>query len=451
MFTNAPGLTQRIERLISETPIVDPHTHIRCDQPSAPDLAALLSYHWVQTELRAVGMPPQDFDPALPPEECVRRSVPYLRRMRNTAMAWCLYRILRDLYDFTEPEINASNYRDLLDKVATTARDPRWPSTILRDRCNVRALVTSLGNKSDDPSRNPDDVYFMLDAHYLFCPGVATDLTPFFVDRTRKAEYHDALCQLFGEPPTSADHLRRLLHDWLDRTVTGRVRFSNTFIPIEQRFLAPEITHVDTILARAARGSPLIDPDIEALVRFVTWETLAWHHENRKAFQIAAGAEYFICDGKSIPRFQESWTSEMARAFHHFGNVRFDLMMASDVLSHEVAVLARQFPNVYLSGYWWHNFFPATIEKIITLRLQIAPMIKIGGFLCDAYYTEWTYGKLQVVKKGMAAALARMVESGFYEEDELPGLLRQILHDSPRDLYDLGPLESRGEATGESD
>ena len=39
-------------------------------------------------------------------------------------------------------------------------------------------------------------------------------------------------------------------------------------------------------------------------------------------------------------------------------------------------------------------------------------MTKFGGFLCDAYYAEWTYGKLQVVKKAIAAALARLVETG---------------------------------------
>ena len=105
----------------------------------------------------------------------------------------------------------------------------------------------------------------------------------------------------------------------------------------------------------------------------------------------------------------------------------------------EVAVLARQFPNVYASGYWWHNFFPSTIEKIFGLRVQMAPMTKIGGFLCDAYYAEWTYGKLQVVKKAISAALAHLVESGYYDEDELPALLMQVLHDTPRDLYDLAP------------
>jgi glucuronate isomerase len=192
-------------------------------------------------------------------------------------------------------------------------------------------------------------------------------------------------------------------------------------------------------LRRAAAGGELAPEEVEHLVRAVTWVVLSWHHEHRKAFQIAVGAEYFICGGKSIPRFQQSWTSEMARAFHEFPGARFDLMMASDVLSHEVAVLIRQFPNVYASGYWWHNFFPATIEKIVGLRLQVAPMTKFSAFLCDAYYAEWTYGKLQVVRKAMAAAIARLVEAGYYEEEEIPPILAQVLHDTPRDLYDLGP------------
>lgn len=442
MFTSTPSLPQRIERMIAATPIVDPHTHLRRDQPSAPDLASLMSYHWVRTELRAVGMPDGDLDPSLPAEERVRRALPYLRRMRNTAMAWCFYRILRDLYDLDEPDLTESNYQAICAKVARSGRDPAWAPALLHDRCNIRTVVTSLGNRGAEPAAGSPEFLYMLDAHYLFCPGVATDLTPFFAGRTTKGEYYEAIAALLGERPDSTERLRRLLLDWLDRTVSGPVRFSNTFLPIERRFGPPDESAAASALARASSGKPIGDDDIEAMVRLVTWAVLGWHHERRKAFQIAVGAEYFICDGKSIPRFQPSWTSEMARTFHHFSGARFDLMMASDVLSHEVAVLARQFPNVYASGYWWHNFFPATIEKIIGLRMQVAPMTKFSGFLCDAYYAEWTYGKLQVVRKAMAAALAHLVESGYYEEDELPTILHQVLHDTPRDLYDLGPTQS---------
>ncbi|CAN5908857.1 hypothetical protein BH23PLA1_BH23PLA1_22090 [soil metagenome] len=437
MFTSSPSLIQTIERMIDATPIVDPHTHIRCDQPAAPDLAALMSYHWVQTELIAVGMPREDFESSLPPEERVRRSIPYLRRMRNTAMAWSFYRILADLYEFSDLDLNESNYLDLCDKVAASGRDPGWAWRVLREKCNIRTIVTSLGNRGADPSNDPEGVYFMLDAHYLFCPGVATDLEPFFNGRTSKREYYEALCVALGDRPTTEYQLGRLLSDWLDQTVSGRVRFSNTFLPIEYRPQLVDELRVRGVLSKAAQGVPLNDAQVDVLAGFVSSEVLLWHHENRKAFQIAVGAEYFICEGKSIPRYQETWTSEMARMFHHFGGARFDLMVASDLLTHETTVLARQFPNVYASGYWWHNFFPSTIEKIVSLRLQVAPMTKFSGFLCDAYYAEWTYGKLQVVKKAMATALARLVEAGFAREEDLPAILQQILHDTPQDLYDL--------------
>jgi len=108
-------------------------------------------------------------------------------------------------------------------------------------------------------------------------------------------------------------------------------RRSDPFLPIEQRFVAPDESDTRLALTRAAGGREISEKDIDALVRSVSWEVLGWHHDHQKAFQIAVGAEYFICDGKSIPRFQETWTGEMARAFHHFGGARFDLMMASEV------------------------------------------------------------------------------------------------------------------------
>jgi len=439
MLTSEPSLRQRVERVIAETPIVDPHTHIRCDRPAAPDLAALLDYHWVRTELRSVGMPAADSDPALPPDERVRRAIPYLRRMRNTTTAWTLYRVFRDLYDFHDPDLDDQNYRGLLDKVAECGRDPAWPAHVLRDRANVRTAVTSLGNRGADPSAGPPGMLFMLDAHYLFCPGVATDLDPFFTGRTDKAGYYDALAAVVGDSPAAPDRLAAGLRDWLDRTVTGPVRFSNTFLPTGQRFTVPDPGAARAALERAAAGNPLTDREIDALVCLVTWEVLGWHHDRRKTLQIAVGAEYFICDGKSVPRYDPTWTGEMARAFHHFGGARFDLMVASANHSQETAVLARQFPNVSVSGYWWHNFVPAAIEAIATQRVQTTPMTKFTGFLCDAYYVEWTYGKLQVVKKALVAAFAKLIADGFFDEEEVPPVLRQILHDTPRDLYDLAP------------
>ena len=111
--------------------------------------------------------------------------------------------------------------------------------------------------------------------------------------------------------------------------------------------------------------------------------------------------------------------------------------MASAPLSQEMAVLARQFPNVSLAGYWWHNFFPDLITREASLRLQVTPMVKITAFLCDAYYVEWTYGKLQVIRRCLAKAMAGLVADGFLREDALPEILAQILNRTPRAIYGL--------------
>src|SRR3954452_7382778 len=203
MFTSEPSLAQRIERMIADTPIIDPHTHIRCDEPNAPDLASLMSYHWVQTELRAVGMPAADLDPALPADERVRRSIPYLRRMRNTALGWCLFRIFRDLYDFGDSQLTESNYRDLFDKVTASGQDADWARSVLQDRSNIRTVVTSASKRSADPLKNPVDFYYRLESDVLFCPGASTHLDP--SRQTTGGEYLDILTTVLGESPTTTE------------------------------------------------------------------------------------------------------------------------------------------------------------------------------------------------------------------------------------------------------
>ena len=96
MFTSSPSLAQRIERMIGETAIVDPHTHLHQDHPAAPDLASLMSYHWVQTELKSVGMPAADLDASLPPEERVKLGFPLLNVAASKPEVWS-WRLAREV------------------------------------------------------------------------------------------------------------------------------------------------------------------------------------------------------------------------------------------------------------------------------------------------------------------------------------------------------------------
>ena len=151
------------------------------------------------------------------------------------------------------------------------------------------------------------------------------------------------------------------------------------------------------------------------------------------------GAEYFICDGKSIPRFQETWTTEMARAFHHFGNARFDLMMASDVLTHEVGRAGPAVPQRLRLGLLVAQLLPGDDREDRRPARADGPDDQVRRVPLRRLLRRVDLRQAPGREEGDGRRPARLVEAGFYEEDELPPILHQILHDTPRDLYDLGP------------
>ncbi len=127
----------------------------------------------------------------------------------------------------------------------------------------------------------------------------------------------------------------------------------------------------------------------------------------------------------------------MTRAFRMAHAAKVDLIVASGELAPDAASLAGELPNVHISGDWGTNFHPKAIEEGLVQRIQLAPMSKITGFVSDATNVEWFYGRLQLARKAMALALAGLVEGRYFEEDEIPPLLGQVLDETPRRLYQL--------------
>lgn len=201
MFTSEPSLTQRIERMIGAVRVVDTRSDLDVRAPGAPDLAALIGALPVRIVLAGVGMSPALLDPARSAEERVAAALPYLRRVRSTAAGWCLFRILRDLYDFDEPHLTAANCGALLDRVRRSAADPAWATAVLRDRAKVGMVVAPAPT---EPTDGPD-----LDciAHRL---------------EVAQTEPGDE----------TAESIRRQVFDQLDRQLEGRIRFVSCRGPI---------------------------------------------------------------------------------------------------------------------------------------------------------------------------------------------------------------------------
>jgi hypothetical protein len=112
--------------------------------------------------------------------------------------------------------------------------------------------------------------------------------------------------------------------------------------------------------------------------------------------------------------------------------VRFQCFLASRHANQSLCTLARELPNFSLSGYWWHNFFPAAIRQIMDERLDMLPTNKQMGFFSDAYTVEWAYAKSMMVRRMMAETLAPRVERGQYTEEEALAVAGAVLYEAPQ-------------------
>jgi len=396
MFTSEPSLAWRIGRMIAESPVVDPLSRIRPDRPGVSSLAELLDDHRLKAELHAVGMVPGDMDPDLDADERVRRAIPHLRRIRNTASAWCFDRILRDLYDFADPHLDRSNVDALAGRVAAQAADPGWAESLLRDRLNIRAIAGIA----------PEGVASTSIGTIPFVRRVALDFRP-------------------DERPATAARLARAVHVRLETTPRDE---SDRFVAVASASALGRVDRgeVDRVLSGASHGRKSGDATIS---RFILKVAAAWHHEQGRTIQLAVGLGW-----KGSP---ERWAARLARLAIHYEDAGFDLVGGPEGLAPKAARLAGRLPNVFATGCAWPDFAPSAIERTVGHALQVAPMTKLCAFGSDAATAEWTYGRFQLAKKAIASALAGWVEAGFAEEAEVPPLLRQVLHDTPRDLLAL--------------
>lgn len=411
MFTTEPSLAQRIARMIGDTPVIDPRTTLRPDASQVPHLAALMGHPAVLRELRAVGMPRADLDPALPADERVRRSIPFLRRTRNTATAWCLFRIFRDLYDFGDAHLTESNYRELADKVAAKAADKAWPREVL-DRCNIRAVATDA---------RPGDGFGELAPSVLFAIDGA-GLLPAWGPGGRA--YLDRLATALGATVDSADRLGRALRDRLAALFADRARYTLLNDVRMGSLSGADRAEVDGILARAARGDGPANGEECSLAAFLVDTVLGWHDDQAKPVALA------ITKHNLAPEV-------LAGCFDRFPRVRFTLAIDHFGQAEPAAALAAEYPNVAVAAYPDGGLLPGTIESVLTSRVHALPMTKFVGFVSDAPNIEWIYGKFQVAKKATSSTFAALVEAGYYEEDEVPPILQQILGGTAAEFLDL--------------
>ena len=393
-------------------PVLDAHTHLTGDHLSASGLHDVLLYHMVISDLYAVGCPNgarlTQFPGRPTEDEAERRlveGIPFMARARNTSNNWMLRTILRDLYGWQE-EVTVDNWRLLDGIVRERAGDRRWERELL-GRMKIARSSTELSRRG---SGQDDDRL-----QYAVEWGMFT--------RRQWGEFDTPLYELercWGRPPGPPAPIGHGEREVVLRRIVSieDVHLAmDHFVDVIPQEAIAVATHVSTdidyfvptdddMAAALARRDEAGEVELATYASYLNEQLLLrlGRRESRLVFQFSFAAEPM--EFETAARLRQVTLRHLGEMCARHPDVEFLCLQASRHADHGLCSLARQQPNLSLAGYWWHNFYPSSIRQIFEGRLDMLPCSRWVGFFSDVYSLEWSYAKLDVVLRQMAAVLA---------------------------------------------
>jgi glucuronate isomerase len=413
----------------------------------------VLLYHMVVSDLVSAGCPDRARLSEEPSEEEARsrieRALPYLPGIANTSCSWGVRIILEDLFGWTRP-ITAANWRKL-DGAIRERGGEKGRARSLQAAAGIARSCTELWRRHDGRA----------DALLQY------SLEWGFFGRAKRGEHDTALWELEkawseGAPaapsPIGADGARRPVpartvrsledvHEALDayvEAIPATVLSTAQHISTDIEFRPVDARAMSSALRRRGRAGRE-ERDIYASYIMEEFFRRMEARKPQVVFQFSLGAEPLPAETAS--RLSQATLASLAEMIARRPGIRFQCLLASAHANQTLCTLARELPNFSLAGYWWHNFFPAFIERVISERLDMVSARRQVGFFSDAYTLEWSYAKAVMVRRILARVLAEKVQAGQYDRPGALSIAREILFESPRRLLGMEPAVTQVRST----
>ncbi|OPZ84956.1 MAG: glucuronate isomerase [bacterium ADurb.Bin429] len=403
--------------------IVDSHEHLPSEAArvaQTPDFSLFFS-HYCYSDLLSAGMPKADarrfiFDSASSVEEKWALVSPYYSAIADGSYARAAHLAMERFYGISRLESLAD--AEALTRAIRANNTPGLYRRVLKEACRIR-LSLNFGNLDDDPE--------------FFAPVIFVNP----VVETQPAAF-EALEAHSGVPCTSLDRyieaLRGLLRSYHARGMKG---LKHSLAYMRDLHFAP-VTHADA----------------EAMFNRLTEEGYGWRdavlgYQERRPLQdylvhrlceIAAELDvpFVMHTGMQA---HDRHRADDARPGHlwnlplRFTATRFVLLHAGFPWLEDAAMLAKQYPNVYLDLAWVHLMSPEIAVRELRAIVDLVPMNKVIGFGGDYCVVEKIYGHLILARRNLARVFAEKVAAGDLTLPRAEAWLRAMLRENPAHLY----------------
>ncbi|MCK5803680.1 MAG: amidohydrolase family protein [Lentisphaeria bacterium] len=392
-------------------PVIDSHEHLPSEEEAVrkqADVLTRLYCHYSITSAVTAGLPGDRLalkDTSIPLPERWARFRPYLDAIRDTGHARAAQLTARHLFDVDD--INDDTYIDLSEKLQAGNR-PGSYKRILGGCCGIERVLNQ-GAWDDGPQGWAVQVYrgFM-----GLAGGVHSAWTSW------RAE-HDA--------PTGP---REWVTLWLERLLARGVvglKFAAS-LPLE----CVENTEAERLFKKLAQEEIELTEGCQ-LGAWIMHEAI----RQAPAFRLPVAVHCGII-WNNWGDFRTLDPLRLIPLIQKHRNTQFDLYHGGIPWMREIAVMANQYPNVWLNLVWCHQISPYMTESMLNEWMDLVPANKIIGFAgdnCDG--PEKTFGVLMMARENIARALAVRVLRGQMNEERALEITRLWFHQNPRTLYSL--------------
>lgn len=408
---------------IPNIPLIDIHTHLDPVRLKAKDLSEIILYHYIATELASSGMPRETLD-LEDPEERVRRIIPFLKNVRNTSTFWALRRVF-SLFNFNE-ELTEKSLPLLKDKFMDFEKNFDGTS-FLKERVKVEKAFLTL--QFTDTGLTFDTSFF---TGSLRLERLSKELS-----RESLRTLGDMFSLKVSDARSMRDAVAEVFGKFKERVSTITISLN----PSETIITDPREELVDEAIGKTELGGRLSLEEKNALISFVVDEFLKLINDRSIVFQLMLGVERPVV-GASPPDYaivanEPGQLLSLCPLFHKYKEVNFDLISASRTQSHELDVIAKNYRNVYVSGFWWYSYYPSIMMERTVEKLQMLPVNKWCAFFSDAPVPEWVFGKAQLVKHQLAHTLNDLVEKDYLDVELALEAARNLLYENALNIYHL--------------
>ncbi len=416
------SLAQDLYSEICRIPLIDPHSHIDPQRPTAKTLDEILGYHYYTELAHSAGMDKQLWLQAATPRERVRLILQWMEPLDNTVQYHWFLDIARTFFDFQGERITAADCDALCDAAEKVLTQPDWEQQVLRRSLLEKVFLT---NDFDDPLTGFDTNRYV--------PCLRTDDLVFHLEKSDvRRRWQNATSEDHG----SVDGLRRGVTKLFENFRARQAKACAISLPPD---FAPEaITDANLQQALARDNS-----EARRLCSYgVFWMLAEQCREFRWPFDLMIGVNRRVYEG-GVYQGQDLFDQRTSliqyrQLFNSFPQVTFCVSVLTHAQNQELASYGWIFPNVVTSGHWWYSNIPAYVELDARARLQAVPKTKQLGYYSDMYKLEFALPKYNMYRRILARILADdFVRTRVYTESQVIELAKLLLRENTRRIFDV--------------